>query len=434
MFKWKNHTADIQEMEMDLRHVLPDEELWKQYMKELRKEYRKVSSPETGIVQISYYEKQMDSFGAKVLLTNVLSRFMDTCCPLCPIEIDRKQQKILPLDLSPESVTYLLYSTRLAILQTDKTVKEWLLQYFINIKLFYNESYFNYYFFDEELEQVLGLEEISYSDVSEEESILVYTKKKLDKGIYVNVHLDEFYLSEKDNFERRHYVHENLIYGYDDNKKILYAYGFTRNQKIDAFSLSYEEFLLAFEKGKLFFFCGAGYLEKEYPWPVMLCWIKKQPEYQFTIQKFAEKIREYIAPDESEMVQGDYHVYGMNVCQKVVEGLKSEEGIPVDFRTFQLLYEQKECILRRARYLAERYHQEKEWEQFFNDYKEIRDGYQRIRLVYLKQLMEEGKTGQINQTITDDKLSLIIAGRLEVLLKKERNVLEGLLQIINRII
>ena len=67
----------------------------------------------------------------------------------------------------------------------------------------------------------------------------------------------------------------------------------------------------AYEKAKLFYFCGAEYLVKEYPWPVVLsriCARKVMTDY--TAMDLAVSLEHFLHPKENEMVQQDYHIYG----------------------------------------------------------------------------------------------------------------------------
>ncbi len=246
--------------------------------------------------------------------------------------------------------------------------------------------------------------------------------------------MDEYYISEKDYFQRRHYVHESLIYGYNDEEKVFYAFGFGKNQKVECFQISYEECLVAYEKGKLFFFCGAAYLEKDYPWPVTLCSLREKKESKFTVSVFTDKLKKYLYPPQKEIVEEDIHVYGTDIYQWIILELREEErrGF-VDFRIFQLLYEQKCCIRRRLEYLQEKYNLEMELKEFWEEYKKVEGSFQRIRLIYLKQLCMEGKKGTLGKAIRSESVNYSLANKLEMAVQEERKVLEKLIRVLEEL-
>lgn len=214
-------------------------------------------------------------------------------------------------------------------------------------------------------------------------------------------------------------------------EKVFYAFGFARKQKVQTFIIPYEEYLMAYEKGKLFLFCGAKYLTEEYPWPVMLCLLKESLPYSFEIKDFLIKIKEFLNPPDQEMVAEDLHMYGTDIYERILSELRGEEEqVVVDFRVFQLLYEQKQCIKRRLEFLQEKYHLENVLKEFWEEYKEVERSFQRIRLIYLKQLSLEGRTATLDQCILNEKVNCGIADKLEEAIGKERMILERLVEIL----
>ena len=418
-------------MEIDLRHVGWENSLWPKYFKKLRKQYRKIEEVDTGIIKFHYSNSKLTEFQIQVFVYGFLSEFLDKESPLRIEKSSSQYEKRLPLYQEPDSTAYLFYSTRLAIVQSRPELYEWLMQYFIYLKLFYNTDSMNTLFFDEELEQIMNLEYVSYQEAGAD--VIGYTREKIDHGIYVNIHLDDFYLSGKDGFDIRHYVHENLIYGYSDKERVFYAFGFGKKQKVQSFEITYEEFLWGYEKGKLFSFCGAKYLTGEYPWPVTLCSLKEIPKYSFEISCFVDKLKKHVYPLENEMVEGDLHIYGVNIYDAVLSELRgeSDRGF-VDFRVFQIFYEQKKCIRRRLEFLQEKYSMEAELEEFWTEYKKVEGSFQRIRLIYMKQLVMEGRADTLDKDVLCETVNLGIADKLEEVVEKEREVLESLLVILEK--
>lgn len=416
-------------LEIDLRNVKWDEKLWKEFFKRLRRKLRKIEEVDIGILKYYCKNNRITEFQVRAFVCGFLSEFLGKKNPLTLPREDEQKTKILPLNQKTESTTYLFYSTRLAIVQAYPEYRQWLMQYFIYPRLYYNEENWNHLFLEEELEDILVMKRLKYQEV--QSNIISYTKKNLEEGCYVNIHLDEFYISEKDFFQRRHYVHENLIYGYSDEERVFYAFGFGKKQKVQSFEITYEELLWGYEKGKLFSFCGAKYLTGEYPWPVTLCSLKEIPEYSFEISCFVDKLKKHLYPSENEMVEGDLHIYGVNIYDAVLSELRgeSDKGF-VDFRVLQIFYEQKKCIRRRLEFLQEKYSMETELEEFWTEYKKVEGSFQRIRLIYMKQLVMEGRADTLDKAVLSETVNLGIVDKLEEAVEKEKEVLESLLVIL----
>ena len=153
--------------------------------------------------------------------------------------MEKDKSCVLPIETEVESATYLFYSTRLAILQTIPACLDQIRQYFININLFYNPNYINYLYFDEQLEDMLEISTKEYTDILNSD-IVNYIREQILQGKYISIHLDECYLHEKDCYHKNHFVHDSLIYGFEDQKNVFQCYAFTKNQKVKCFEVTYE--------------------------------------------------------------------------------------------------------------------------------------------------------------------------------------------------
>lgn len=415
---------------INLDYISWDEKLWKKYLKSLKRTYRWVTSDRMGELRLSE-DQQNSEFQIQVIVKSALSEFMDR---YQPVEITPPEQQmtcILPLDEEPESCTYLFYSTRLAILQTDEKAKEWLLQYFMDLRLFYHKNYINFLFLEEELEQILDLAYIPYQTIEESGGILSFIRTYINAGEYCNVHLDEFYLPVKEHFQSRHFVHENLIYGFDDEREEIYAYGMAERQQTRKYTISYEDFVIAYEKGKLFSFCGASYLEQEGYAPVLLCQIGEVPEYHFSWEMMQRKMHAFIQPNPEEMVGEDLHVYGSEIYRWIMRELTGETDYGMDdFRIFQLLYEQKQCVSQRMKRLQERNLIPAEYLDIPDKYQKVVGDFQSMRIIYLKQLLQEGAMDHPVKRITHSGVRCKLAKTLQEAAQREDRILREVAGII----
>ena len=298
------------------------------------------------------------------------------------------------------------------------------MRYFLDLRLFYNEGYANFLFFEEELERMLVLQNKGYREVCQEGSILDFVRRQLCEGFYVNVHLDEFYIQEKDYYGERHFVHENLIYGFDDEKQVFYAYGMAGRQKTVEFLISYEEFLVAYEKGKLFYFCGAGYLEQEGYYPITIYQISESAACEFSEDILFEKLSAFLNPPENEQVEGDIHIYGKNVYDWILQDLTGEHVRNiVDYRVVHLLHEHKCCIRSRLEYLRQRGELSDIGQKILTEMKGIINDFQKIRFQYLQQLKKEGKLYSMDKMVENSEVKTYIAEQLGAAIKREESIL-----------
>lgn len=71
-------------------------------------------------------------------------------------------------------------------------------------------------------------------------SIHEYIRWNIRHMYYVNVRLDEFYVTERSAYRREHYDHYNLFYGFDDGKRVYYIMGYGKKDTPVVSELPYE--------------------------------------------------------------------------------------------------------------------------------------------------------------------------------------------------
>lgn len=69
-----------------------------------------------------------------------------------------------------------------------------------------------------------------------------YIKWNIQHLYYVELCLDEFYVTERNNYQKKHYPHYNLFYGFDDQLKVYYIMGYGRNSTPVVSQISYDAF------------------------------------------------------------------------------------------------------------------------------------------------------------------------------------------------
>ena len=135
---------------------------------------------------------------------------------------------MLPLNLSNMYNTYMFIAYPMSILSAYYIYTEWSLDRFINIKS--NAEFdFNYagwaYGLYGEIEQVIDMTRIYTSMLCENFKIDI-TKaliRQINDNRYAYIMLDEYFLSPQSSYRREHFIHDSLIYGYDDDNSVFYA-------------------------------------------------------------------------------------------------------------------------------------------------------------------------------------------------------------------
>ncbi len=413
-------------LELDYRIVGLDETSWDVFIKKIKKEYRKIESTQKGLLTIKYKNKRISKRDMQIFVSCFLSDYLDAyqkeTLPIQPGDC----RKLLPVTEDVHYKTYLFYSTRMAVLQTDNNLRKHLYHSFVDMKAYVNVNNYNTFYLEEDTEDLLEYQRLTYKEIGYRTNIVAYVRECIEKADYVNVHLDEFYLKEKDYYDSLHYVHESMIYGFDDKKQIFYAYGFTKRQKVGKFEISYQEMQTAYEKAKLFYFCGAEYLVKEYPWPVVLsriCVRKIMTDY--TAMDLAESLEHFLHPKESEMVQQDYHIYGKNVYEYIYKELLSgNKKETIDFRTFQLLYERAAGVHERMLYVAKTSGNQNMYKPYLDAYNDVIKGFSKMRLLYLKQSMKEQNFALTEKIVKDIDINKRIANDLKQICQREEETIE----------
>jgi amino acid adenylation domain-containing protein len=270
-------------------------------------------------------------------------------------------KKELPVVLQEEVKVYLHRSLPLCIFLAYENYAGW---YYSNyIQIFSQENEYGL----TELEYMEPRD--SYADISDviclgyhmfrdNEDFIDFVKNKLSLGYYIIANVDEMELSNKYAYQRDHFIHASLIYGYDDNKRALKGIGFDDSHIFSYLEFGYDEMQRAFTSGKKYYKMSAPYCE----WSTVYL-IKPKSLYKkfiFDKRKFLRDFHDYVYSVEDTYRlyaftnREDKNEYGINTYDVVIERLKEREktGSPtIDYRAIHLIYEHRQGLYNRIRYL-----------------------------------------------------------------------------------
>lgn len=180
-------------------------------------------------------------------------------------------------------------------------------------------------------------------------------KEWIDSNKYIYTFLDEFYIPKRNAFNKFHFNHDSLIYGYDNDKRIYNIVGFDSSGNYSISEISFEILYRAI--------CNEN---------ICLILLKlKEIDYNFDIDKFTEMLLDYTqAKDcrdklslylDMESYNEVYYdnkfnnaeSFGINIysCFNEILEFCAINKSNLDYRNFYLLYEHKLNMLSKIKYL-----------------------------------------------------------------------------------
>jgi len=408
---------------IEIDEIIWDEKKWKRFCKYAKRKHRWLTFPGEGCVEVGD-RTRVSEFDANVIVRGILDEFLDDKFPLKRYVPENISCKELPIVTDVISDTYLFLSLKLAILQADEKISDQLDQYFLDIIMNYHPSFWHFYDFDEELWRFLDIKGISYREIPMGD-ICKLIKNILNSDEYVSIHLDEFYLNEKESFQKLHLVRENLVYGYDDAQKVFFVYGFGKREQMRSFQVSYDDMLLAFEKGRRFYFSGAGYLKMKWCDPVVKMKIHECEGFQLTETFLLHKIHDFVYPMKPNLQNEEIKIYGSDVYKWIIEELQGKtKGRTVDYRTFHLLYEHKRNVYRCLKKIEQNGSMSQITSEKIASYKIVVNQFNKIRIMYMREAGMEMRKVQRKKIYSVPKVKESFINEVIKSVEKELEILK----------
>ena len=156
--------------------------------------------------------------------------------------------------------------------------------------------------------------------------------------------IDDFYLENSAHYKRMHYSHDIFIYGFDDDKDIYYAAGYTVNNKFELYTFSQKNILESL---------NSKYITPSYS-AISALKLKPKTEYDYNVDWDTVMcgFDEYLNPIKE--INGKVVICGIDVYDHILSCLESSKiksNTPLDLRMFRIIYEHKICMLKRIEVL-----------------------------------------------------------------------------------
>lgn len=235
--------------------------------------------------------------------------------------------KILPIFVQKDYNLTLGYALPLCIILADNKFEGWYYEnytmpYAILVEIDYFEcgiiDAIEYGSRDNINTRLMRYSYIGKNIMSQVTNIHIVIKERIQEEFYCILFLDYYYLSKMPNYNKYHFAHEVLIYGYNDNNKEYYGVTFI-DKNFGNVIISYDEMESAYHN--VFFYIDErdGWEEKMF---MQLRCVGHTKKYPISVDVFKNKIRNY---NLSLLQNSDYYLhlfYMKNVDNEITYGIK----------------------------------------------------------------------------------------------------------------
>lgn len=178
-----------------------------------------------------------------------------------------------------------------------------------------------------------------------------WARNLISGGWYIMGYFDEYHIKEKASYQCRHYRHSMLIYGYDDDKQLFYAMGYTKDRKYRSHCLTYDEFISSinvdFDREKEAY-VKDGIDKIEFDAFRLNC----DFEFTFNLKQVYISLLDFINSEDRGYKATRGVKYGFECEGEFVNYIRAQKGIDLDVRFSRFFMEFKELMIRRLEYLT----------------------------------------------------------------------------------
>lgn len=172
-----------------------------------------------------------------------------------------------------------------------------------------------------------------------EENFIFVLKNYLCRGLYIRGNYNEKYISSKDAYGKYDYVHDYLIYGFDDEKNSFYSVGYTHNKVYEEFHIPYEEFQNSI------FQDGISKLHME------LLRFNENKKFATDYKCVLRDLKHYLSSTAHMGINDGKTVYGLDAWRYFIKYVKSSEEL--DSRFSRIFMEHRNLMAERLLYFYE---------------------------------------------------------------------------------
>lgn len=250
-----------------------------------------------------------------------------------------KQSKILPFCESPILSTYNNIGFATGIIQGNNEDKfePWAYGKYINCM--FGETFFLKYvvssrdIWEEHKDCVKQIDDLLLPPTE----FSLHMRKRLCEGYYIMACINEQYIPGMSAYNKYRFIHDSLIIGFDDYKKVFIAYGRLAKQKLSLYEIRYEDFIKLLSD------------DESWTWTIKYVPIEKK---SIDLQKIKSELVHYLMSDTQyeRIRETKYGVDAINRLSQYISDSLYEDNY-IDYRYTRQLFEQKEMMTHMCNYI-----------------------------------------------------------------------------------
>lgn len=217
--------------------------------------------------------------------------------------------KELPITLDIEFTVDFGHALPLCILASREQFKNWLLQNYMMPVIFYTGinqfdclviDAMRYGFLSKVPPSLMRFSFVGDDIMSNVRDIICLVKKRIAEGWYCILFLDCYYIHGTDDYQKNHYAHEVLLYGYNDTEQTIRAVIF--DNALKPISVPYCDIGLSYRE-------AFRYIKDRPGWDEYMMLLYKptdehREEYPYDVHSVLDKLKYYL---DAKMAESDYY-------------------------------------------------------------------------------------------------------------------------------
>ncbi len=164
--------------------------------------------------------------------------------------------------------------------------------------------------------------------------IVAIVKDMLDQGLYQLGSFDEYYIPGKSRYQKGHFIHNNLIYGYDDGEGCFLSIGYLEGAHYKPFRVAYPDFVssMANAQKKLLGLLFTAYAPN--------------PVCQFEPERYRRILHDYLTSRNMDGSDNQFGIACLASLALEAEGMKTAGDRVLDIRRYRCLREHFQMTFR----------------------------------------------------------------------------------------
>lgn len=250
-----------------------------------------------------------------------------------------KEKVILPFDTKPLYKTYAyLFFYNGIISGNNPAMNDWIISHWLDLTI--KESSLGVLnrdtsFLDKGPLLIETNHSIYYNELTENpEKVIKKIIRYISEGYYIEGSYDEYDVSACLAYHRFHMPHYYNIYGYNNNKALFYAIGYTKNNKLEPFTIGYTEFVQAVLECN----CDNNYI----------AYVKYNGsfKYDFDWNSVYNSMSDFLNSKSRKCLFDNKYLFGVRAQDEYINHLVdvSKGNDEIDMRNCRLLMEYKSVI------------------------------------------------------------------------------------------